>query len=240
MERLQGAKAIVTGGSRGIGQAIALRFAQEGADVAITAREVDSLAETAARIEQAGTRVVTMAWDVRDAAGAHERLVAAKEALGGLDIVVNNAGVLRAPDLEPVDEWDFVLDINLRGVYFICRAAGELLKEQGSGVIVNIASDFGFRGAPIPYGISKWGVVGLTRGLGKELAPHGVRLNAIAPGGVATEMIGWQPGQPLDNESLPLRRLTRPEEIASIAVFLASDEASAIVGECIVVNSANS
>ena len=97
-----------------------------------------------------------------------------------------------------------------------------------------------FRGAPIPYGISKWGVVGLTRGLGKELAPHGVRLNAIAPGGVATEMIGWQPGQPLDNESLPLRRLTRPEEIAAIAVFLACDESSAIVGECIVVNSANS
>jgi len=240
MMRLEGRKAVVTGAGRGIGRAIAIAFAQEGADVAITARGLDSLAETASAIEALGRGAVPMAWDVREADRARERLVAAREALGGLDIVVNNAGVLRDPELSPVDEWDYVLDINLRGVYFICRAAGELLAEQGRGAIINIASDYGFRGAPIPYGISKWGVVGMTRGLGKEFAPRGVRLNAIAPGSVATEMIGWHPGDPLDNDRLPLRRLTRPEEIAAIAVFLASDESSAVVGECIVVNTANS
>lgn len=237
---LEGRRAVVTGASRGIGRAIALRFAQEGADVAITSRALDSLADTAAGIEALGRRAVPVQWDVREADRAREQLMAAREVLGGLDIVVNNAGVLRDPELPAVEEWDFVLDINLRGVYFICRAAGQLLAEQGSGAIVNIASDYGFRAAPIPYGISKWGVVGLTRGLGKEFGPRGVRINAIAPGPVATEMIGWHPGDPLENERLPLRRLTRPEEIASIAAFLASDEASAVVGECIVVNTSNS
>jgi len=199
MKRLEGSKALVTGASRGIGRAIAVRFAGEGADVAITSRRLDSLADTAAEIEALGRRAVPVEWDVREADRARERLEAARQALGGLDIVVNNAGVLRDPELDPVQEWDYVLAINLRGVYFICRAAGELLAERGTGAVVNIASDFGFRGAPIPYGISKWGVVGLTRGLGKEFAPRGVRINAIAPGPVATEMIGWSPGDPLEN-----------------------------------------
>lgn len=237
---LAGRKALVTGASRGIGRAIALRFAAEGADVAITARVLDSLGETATAIETLGRRAVPMQWDVREADRAAEYLMATREALGGLDVVVNNAGVLRDPNLPPVEEWDFVMDINLRGVYFICRAAAELLAAQGAGVIINIASDYGFRAAPNPYGISKWGVVGLTRGLGKEFGPRGVRINAIAPGPVATEMIGWHPGDPLENPRLPLGRLTRPEEIAAIAAFLASDESSAIVGECIVVNTSNS
>ncbi|MCD6361412.1 MAG: SDR family oxidoreductase [Armatimonadetes bacterium] len=240
MTRLAGRKALVTGASRGIGRAIAARFAAEGADVAITARRFESLESTTAEIEAQGRRAVPMEWDVREADRARERLETAREMLGGLDIVVNNAGVLRDPERTPVDEWDYVLDTNLRGVYFICRAAGEMLAEQGAGAIINIASDYGFRGAPTPYGISKWGVVGMTRGLGREFAPRGVRINAIAPGPVATEMIGFSPGDPMENESLPLRRLTRPDEIAGIAVFLACDESSAIVGESIVVNSSNS
>ena len=238
--RLEGKRAVVTGASRGIGRAIALRFAQEGADVAVTARRAQSLDEIVAEIEALGRRALPMEWDVRDAVQARERLQQARQELGGLDIVVNNAGVSRGPELSPVDEWDFVMQTNLRAVYFICGAAGELMTEQGGGAIINIASDFGFRGAPNPYGISKWGVVGLTRGMGQQLAPHGVRLNAIAPGPVATEMSNWHPGDPLENDRLPLKRLTRPEEIASIAVFLASDESSAIIGENIVVNSPNS
>ncbi len=240
MMRLKGMKAVITGGSRGIGRAIAVAFAREGADVAVTARALQSLADTVAEVEALGRRAVPMQWDVRDAASASERLVAARDSLGGLDIVINNAGVLRDPDLSPVDNWDYVLDTNLRGVYFICQAAGELLGESGGGVIVNIASDYGYRAAPTPYGISKWGVIGLTRGLGKELAPKGVRLNAIAPGPVATEMSNWHPGDPLENARLPLGRLTRPDEIASIAVFLSCDESSAVIGESIVVNTGNS
>ncbi len=237
--QLEGRKAVVTGASRGIGRAIALRFAQEGADVAVTSRRAQSLDDIVAEIEALGRRALPMQWDVRDAGDAEERLLEARRELGGLDIVVNNAGVLRDPELSPVDEWDFVLQTNLRALYFICGAAGELMKEQG-GAIINIASDYGFRGAPTPYGISKWGAVGLTRGMGKELAPHGVRLNGIAPGPVATEMSNWHPGDPLENERLPLRRLTRPEEVASVALFLASDESSAVVGENIVVNTGNS
>jgi 3-oxoacyl-[acyl-carrier protein] reductase len=111
------------------------------------------------------------------------------------------------------------------------------MKTAGSGVIVNIASDAGLRGEIHPYGISKWGVVGLTKGLGKRCAGDGVRVNAIAPGPVATRMIGWEPGKPTANDRLPLGRFADPEEIASVAVFLASDDSAGMFGQVLPVNS---
>jgi 3-oxoacyl-[acyl-carrier protein] reductase len=131
------------------------------------------------------------------------------------------------------------MDINLKGLYFICQGAAQRMQEQGSGAIINIASDAGLRGAANVYGISKWGVIGFTKGLAKQLRQHGVRVNAIAPGPVATGMIGWEPGKSMEAASLPLKRYSLPEEVAGVAVFLASEDSNAVVGEAVVVNSSN-
>ncbi len=240
---IKGAKALVTGGSRGIGRAIALAYAQEGADVVVTSRSKTSLAETVAEIEKSGATAHAMEWDMADIGSIEGRLDEARELLGGLDIVVNNAGVSRlppgSPDESPEAQWDYVMTINLKAVYFICQAAGRIMKEQGSGIIVNLASDAGMRAAPVPYGISKWGVIGLTKGFAQQLVKHGVRVNAIAPGPVATAMMGWEPGKSIDRPNLPLGRFSLPEEVADVAVFLASERARAIVGQTLVVNTAN-
>lgn len=242
--QLSGLKAVVTGGSRGIGKAIAIRFAEEGADVAITARNIESLKETAEAIKSKGGKATLLAWDVSDVTQADERLAEAKEALGGFDILVNNAGVVGLPkdadDKSPEAEWDLVIDINLKGLYFLSQSAASLMKPQKSGVIINIASDAGFRGAPNPYGVSKWGVVGFTNGFARQVAEDGIRVNGIAPGPVATEMMGWYPGDSMDAPGHPLGRYSLPEEIADVAVFLASNNSRAIFGHSIIVNTANS
>ncbi|MEA3401076.1 MAG: SDR family oxidoreductase [Armatimonadota bacterium] len=241
--RLEGRKALVTGASRGIGRAISLAFADEGADVAATARSLEALEETWAEIEARGRRCHAMAWDVRDVSQAEQRLEDAAEALGGLDIVVNNAGVHHLPDgpdgrADSEAEWDYVMDTNLKAVWFITEAAARMMAREG-GAVVNIASDYAFRGANTIYGVSKWGVAGLTRGLARNWAGRGVRINAIGPGPVATEMIGWEEGDALESDHLPLGRLTLPDEVARVAVFLASDDASALIGETIVLNTGN-
>lgn len=233
--RLIGKKALVTGASRGIGRAIALAYASEGADVAITGRDRATLLPIAQEIEARGRAACILEWDMRQVEQARERLEEARAALGGLDILVNNAGVLRRdgshfPELTS-EEWDYILDTNLKGLYFACQAAAKVME---SGVIVNIASDAGLRAEIHPYGLSKWGVIGLTKGLGKTLAPR-IRVNAIAPGPVATSMMGWEPGKSLDIRS-PLGRMATPEEIAEVAVFLASDAAAAMVGAIVVAN----
>jgi len=241
--RLLAKKALITGASRGIGRAMALAFADEGADVAITARGRESLREVADEIAARGRRVHAMAWDVSDVSQVDDQLAEVQQQLGGLDIVVNNAGVLRGNEAHPVPTpealWDYTLDVNLKGLFFLCQGAARLMQEQKSGVIINVASDAGFRGASHAYGISKWGVVGFTRGLARQLAPHGIRVNGIAPGPVATEMMNWHPGQSMDDPNLPLGRFALPEEVARVAVFLASDDAAAVFGESIVLNSAN-
>ncbi len=242
--RLEGRKALVTGASRGIGRAIALALADEGADVAITAaRSLDALDEVRGEIEGRGRVCHAMAWDVREVESASERLSEASEALGGLDIAVNNAGVVGLPEGAGRPggeaEWDYVIDTNLKAVWFITEAAARTMSREG-GAIVNIASDFAFRAATSIYGVSKWGVRGLTAGLARKWAGRGVRINAIGPGPVATEMSGWTEGDALERDDLPLGRLTLPEEVARVAVFLASDDASAVIGETIVLNSANS
>ncbi len=237
-------KALVTGASRGIGRAIAIEFAREGADVAITARTAEALEETREAIESLGRICHSMVWDVSDVSDARERLRNAREALGGLDIVVNNAGVHHLP--EEMDgrrggeeEWDYVMDINMKAVWFITEEAARLFAREG-GAVINIASDYAFRGGNSIYGVSKWGVRGMTRGLAQKWAGRDVRINGIGPGPVATSMSNWHEGDSLERENLPLGRLTTPEEVARVAVFLASGDASAIIGETIVLNSGNS
>lgn len=243
MMRLQGKKALITGASKGIGKAIAVAYAREGADVAVTARHLESLREVSNEVVAMGRKVYSLVWDVSDASVVEKNLDAVQQNLDGLDIVVNNAGVLTLPEDYPNPTlealWDYTMDINLKGLFFLCQAAAQVMKEQKSGIIINVASDAGTRGAPHPYGVSKWGVVGFTKGLAKELAPHGIRVNCLAPGPVATEMMSWHPGESMECPSVPLGRYALPEEVADVALFLASEESRAVFGQTIVVNSAN-
>ena len=241
--RLEGRKALVTGASRGIGRAIALAFAREGADVAITARSAEALLSTVEDVRGAGRQAHPLVWDVTDIDAVDAQLQEARDALGGLDVVVNNAGVVRLPSDHPAPSpealYDYIMDTNLKGLYFICQGAARVMREQAGGVIVNLASDAGMRGAPTPYGISKWGVIGFTGGLARQLAPAGIRVNGIAPGPVATGMMNCPDGEPQESAAHPLGRFALPEEVASVAVFLASDESRAVFGHTIVVNTAN-
>ena len=237
--RLSGKKALVTGCSRGIGKAIAIAYAREGADVAVTGRSYETLKPVLDEIKPTGRDAVAFEWDVSNVREVDEWIARIAGELGGLDIVVNNAGVIsREKFLQVTEEgWDMVMDINLKGLYFVNQAAANyMIKGNVPGRIINIASDAGLRPAPVPYGISKWGVTGLTRGYARMLTQHGILVNAIAPGPVATGMMGWKQGDPLERQNFPLGRLARPEEIADAAVFFASDEASRITGAVLTVN----
>ncbi len=242
--RLKGRKALVTGASRGIGRAIAVTFAREGADMAVTATDLDSLRPLAEEIGAMGRIAHCMAWDLADSSQIEKYLCEADAALGGLDILVNNAGVLGLPKdhPEPTLEaaYDYVMDINLKALYLACESAVKLMRKRKKGVIVNLASDAGFRGAPNPYCISKWGVVGYTRGLSQIVAHEGIRVNAVAPGPVATRMMGCPNGEPKEWPAGPLGRYAYPEEVADVVLFLASDESRAVHGQSIVLNTANS
>lgn len=234
--RLSGKKALVTGGSRAIGKAIALAYAREGADVAITGRHYETLEPVVAEIKSIGRNAEAFEWDISKVEDVDAQIARVVEKLGGLDVVVNNAGVLsREGFLEVTEEWwDIVMDTNLKGLFFATQAAIKYMtKEKRAGRIINIASIAGLQPQTVsPYGISKWGVVGLTKGFGKRLAREGILVNAIAPGSITTSMIGWKPGDPIGD-------LGTPEQIADSAVFLASDEASHIAGEILVVDKAS-
>jgi NAD(P)-dependent dehydrogenase (short-subunit alcohol dehydrogenase family) len=240
--RLEGKKALVTGGSLGLGRAIALAYAAEGADVAVTGRHAETLEPVAQEIRARGRRAHVMEWDIADVPQAEPRLAEAREALAGLDVLVNNAGVTgkdgsHFPDTTPAN-WDFVMGINLRGLYFACQAAVKDMAAAGGGVIVNIASDAGLRPEVNAYGLSKWGVVGLTRGM-KCCMADGVRVNAIAPGACTTRLMGWEEGRSTEFPNLPLGRMTLCDEVADVAVFLASEESKTLVGQVVVLNSAS-
>ena len=177
--------AIVTGGSRGIGRAIALAMAHAGADVVITGREEGPLRETAAEIQAMGRRALTFAYDVRDIAASAAMVEEVAKALGRIDILVNNAGaVILAPAAEVTPEsWDAVLGTNLRGTFFITQAAGRVMQAQGRGKVISIGSMMGIGGYPdrVGYGASKGGVVQMTRMLAVEWAPLGINVNCICP-----------------------------------------------------------
>lgn len=231
--RLLGRATVVTGATRGIGRAIALAFAREGADVLVNGRDATAGHAVCAEIAALGRRTVWHRADLGRVDEARGIVTAALAAFGRLDVLVNNAGLFeRKPALEMEEaDWDRLLDVNLKGAFFCAQAAGRVMRGRG-GVIVNVASDAAWSGGLNPcahYAASKAGMVSITRSLAKELAPHGIRVNALAPGLITTEM-GGTAGSTLPDLRIPLGREGTPEEVATAVVFLASDEASYVTG----------
>jgi len=237
--RLEGKAALVTGSSSGIGEAIALRFAREGADVAVHFhREEDEARSVAAQIKQMGRTSVALGANVGVAAEAEKLVRGAHAALGRLDILVNNAGVeIREPFIDVSEQhYDLVMGVNLKGAFFAAQTAAKLMIAAGGGRIVNVSSiheDIAFL-QYATYTASKGGMRMLTRTICQELAPHGITVNDIAPGAIATPINKRTLGDgALLNalqEVIPAGRLGDPDEVASVAVFLASDEAAYVTG----------
>jgi len=234
--RLQDKVAMITGSARGIGRATALAFAAEGAQVIVCDMDAAGGEQTAADIRAAGGRAQFVQVDVTDRASVDALVQAAQARFGRIDVLVNNAGVLRDRSLLKMTEqdFDFVINVNLKGVFNCTQAVAPLLAAQGSGVILNASSVVGVSGnyGQTNYVASKAGVIGMTRVWARELGPKGVRVNAVAPGFISTEMLAGIPDKVMEElkAKISLRRLGRPEDIANAYVFLASDEAAYITG----------
>jgi NAD(P)-dependent dehydrogenase (short-subunit alcohol dehydrogenase family) len=243
--RCEGKIVLVTGAQQGIGRAVALRFAQEGADVALNFLDDEPAAEAvAAQLAALGRRCRTIEADISKPEEARRLVATAERDLGPVDVLVNNAGIFpRASFLDQTEDlWDAVLDTNLKGS-FVCaqEVARRMVGTGRPGVIINLASGAPYRGSlrATAYMASKLGIVGLTRGMARELAPHRIRVNAVAPGVTNTAMprLGnTEEGLAELAQRMPTGRIAEPEDIADAIVFLATDDARHIIGQLIHVN----
>ncbi|MCK4925837.1 SDR family oxidoreductase [Candidatus Aerophobetes bacterium] len=249
--KLEGKVALVTGGGKGLGRAISLAFAREGADVAMAARTKSPLEETAEEIRKMGRRAYPFVADISDEDQVNEFVSSAVSYLGRIDILVNNTGI--AGPTVPVanlamEDWDRVLAVNLTGAYLCAKAALKHMIKNKSGNILNISSTAGIKGLwrRAPYVVSKSGILGLTKTLALEVGVHGIRVNAICPGPVEGERMdrvfrarakamGISPDMARKRamDEAALRRLVSPEEVARTAVFLASSDSEGITGQVI-------
>lgn len=255
--RLAGKVAIVTGGAQGMGRAIALRYAQEGAHVVIGDLRQEDGQKVAEEIHVAGGKAVALAVDVRNQEQVQAMVDIAVEQFGGLDILVNNAGVGKIiPFLETTErDWNFIFDVNCKGLLWCSQAAAKIMIQQGrGGKIINLASQAGRRGEAyvLAYCASKACVISMTQSMALALAEHKITVNAIAPGVVDTPF--WEEvdkqfarirnisvGEPKRQAiaSIPLGRIEQPEDVAGVAVFLASSDADYMTQQCINVDGGN-
>lgn len=234
---------MITGAARGIGKAIALKFAAEGANIAFCDIVIDENAlATKAELEALGVKVLAMQGDVSSFDSAADIVKQTVETFGGIDILVNNAGITRDGLLVRMDEkaWDDVLRINLKSVYNYCHAAVPVMMKARKGCIINVSSVAGLHGnaGQCNYSASKGAIVAFTRTLAKEIGPRNIRVNAIAPGFIITDMTAKMPEEIRKQweASIPLRRGGTPEEIAKVCCFLASDLASYVSGQVITID----
>ena len=234
--------AVVTGAGRGIGRAIALRFAQEGADIVCLSRTVENSAKVAAEVQALGRHAWPMAVDVSDAAAACAAAEKILTECGRVDILVNNAGVTRDGLLMRMSEadWDAVLNTNLRGAFVLTKAFSRALLKQRSGRIINLASVIGLVGnaGQANYAASKAGLIGLTKSIAKEFASRGVTCNAIAPGFIATDMTGVLDEKLKESilKQVPLGALGQPEDVAEAALYLAGPGGRYVTGQVLTVD----
>jgi 3-oxoacyl-[acyl-carrier protein] reductase len=240
---LEGKNALVTGGSRGIGQAIALELARQGANVAVTANSSVSAAESVAEeIRALGRNAVAAQCNISDSGQVEKLISQVLTSLGSLDIVVNNAGVTKDALVLRMSEedWDTVLDTNLKGTFLVTRAALKPMIKQRHGKIVNITSVIGLIANPgqANYSASKAGIIGFTRTIAKEVASRNIQANCVAPGFIETAMTDALSQEQRDNiiKEIPAKRLGSPQDIANVVSFLCSSSANYITGQTITVD----
>jgi 3-oxoacyl-(acyl-carrier-protein) reductase len=239
--RLKDKVALVTGAARGIGRAITVEFAKEGANVVVA--DISEGSQVVEQIKGMGVKSMFIKADISDAHEAEQLIAKTVETFGRIDILVNNAGIIRDALIHKMslEEWDAVISVNLKGTFLCSKAAAKYMIEQRYGRIINISSVVGQMGniGQANYAASKAGIIGLTKALALELARYGdITVNAVAPGFVNTEMTKKVPEKIMKYfiERIPLHRLAEPEEIAYLVVFLASDLAKYITGQVIAIN----
>jgi len=239
---LAGRVAIVTGGSRGIGLASARLLAEDGASVVVSGRDADRLKAATRELEAGGTTVLGIVADAAKREDADRLVEATRERFGRIDVLVNNAGMTRDQLLVRMkdDDFDQVLDTNLRGVFFMTRAVGKVMMRQRSGRIINVSSTAGVMGnaGQVNYSAAKAGVIGLTKAAARELAHWKILVNAVAPGLIETDMSASLPADARETllGQVPLKRIGEAHEVAEVVRFLAGDGAAYITGQTIHVN----
>lgn len=240
--RLKDKVAIITGAANGIGAKTAEIFAREGAKVVVADYAQEAGERVAQALKESGAKAIFVKVDVSDSASVQQLMDKTLEAFGRLDILVNNAGITADGWLVKMSEeaWDRVINVNLKGVFNCSKLAAKIMMDQGKGVILNATSVVGLYGnmGQSNYAATKFGVIGLTKTWAKELAPRGIRVNAVAPGYTMTSMMDTVPEKLLDafREKTPLKRLGEPEDIAYAYLYLASDEAAYVNGEILSVD----
>jgi NAD(P)-dependent dehydrogenase (short-subunit alcohol dehydrogenase family) len=248
---LEGKVAIVTGGSRGIGRATALGLAEAGADVVVASRKLPDLEKVADEIRNRGRKALAVAAHVGRMEDIHKLVEAVRSEFGRIDILVNNAGTspARAVALDAGEQlWDAIMNLNLKGLYFLSQAAAKVMKDKGGGKIINVSSMNGYVpawGTGI-YSMAKAAIIMLTKSMGLELAQYNIRVNAIAPGTVSTRIFNSRYDSLSKEESkkgreqvakvIPLKRIAAPEEMVGTMIYLASDASSYLTGETILVD----
>lgn len=243
--RLGGKVALVTGAgkdSRGIGHGIAVALAREGADIAVASHTMTNALRVADAVQALGRRALAMEMDVSRAESVEAGIAEVLSGLGRIDILVNNAGITRDALLVRMreEDWDAVLDVNLKGAFLCSRAVAKVMMKQRGGSIVNITSIMGLTGnaGQANYSAAKAGLIGLTKSLARELGSRGIRVNAVAPGWIETAMTDSLPEAVREAilKQIPLGRLGNADDVAGAVVFLCSDEASYITGQVLTVD----